>query len=93
MYNFLIGKTIKSVTKMKMINNDDEGFLLIKFTDNTNCLIMGGYDSYTGNSSDEYQTIIDISMCNEKGEYFDDSDTSPFTINGHLTPIINSKKT
>ena len=57
----IIGKTITSVTEMKMPEFDDTGWLKLDFSDGTYCVICAGYGSYTGNSEDEYPTRIGIS--------------------------------
>ena len=56
----LIGKTIANVTVMKREGFDDEGWLRLKFTDGTTCLIVASYGGYTGASEDEYPTYIDV---------------------------------
>jgi hypothetical protein len=58
--NTLIGKTIKSATQMKHPTFDDDGWLLLKFTDGTECLITASYSGYTGESEDEYPTRIGV---------------------------------
>ena len=60
-FNDMVGKTILSVKQMKLKDYDDAGFLRIIFTDNTHCVIFGGYDEiYTGDSNNEYPTLIGI---------------------------------
>lgn len=59
-FNDLVGKTVASATQMKLIQYDDEGYLRLQFTDGTECMIIGGYLSYTGESEDEYPTAIGI---------------------------------
>jgi hypothetical protein len=62
----IIGKTIKNIQQLKEKKYDDEGYLLIEFTDGSKVLIIGGYNpGYTGNSSDEYQTTISIEEGND----------------------------
>lgn len=56
----LIGKTIVCVQQMKLKDYDDEGFLHLEFSDGSHRVIEGGYDGYTGESEDEYKTIIGI---------------------------------
>lgn len=56
----MIGKTITSVDFMTLKGFDDEGFLRLKFSDGTSCIILGGYKSYTGDSADEYPTYIEV---------------------------------
>lgn len=56
----LVGKTIASATHMKLSNYDDEGFLRLTFSDASECVIYGGYGSYTGDSEDAYQTVIGL---------------------------------
>ena len=56
----LVGKTISSITQMKLREYDDMGFLKLEFTDGTFCFIIGGYGGYTGGSEDEYQTVINL---------------------------------
>lgn len=57
----LVGKTITSATQMKHPNYDDNGWLLLKFSDGTECLITASYSGYTGYSEDEYPTRIGLS--------------------------------
>jgi hypothetical protein len=56
----ITGKTIAQVTEMKKPEYDDTGWLKLDFTDGTHCVIWAGYDSYTGDSEDEYPTCIGI---------------------------------
>lgn len=63
----LVGKTIKRVTQMKLASGeDDKGWLLFEFTDGTNTVITADYGGYTGNSMDEYPTMIFVSKVNKK---------------------------
>ena len=56
------GKTIKTARKVACETSDDEGWLLLEFTDGTKCTIVAGYgEEYTGNSEGEYPTSIGIS--------------------------------
>ena len=59
-YKDIIGKTIISVTEMKKPQFDDEGWLRLEFADGTACAIVASYGGYTGNSEDEYPTLIGI---------------------------------
>ena len=68
----IIGKTIKSVTNLKRKDSDDSGYLLMEFTDNTDCVIVGAYGCNTGNSVDEYPTEITIMYKNKNNKYNDD---------------------
>ena len=52
----LIGKTIVSVKKKKLIGSDDEGFLEMQFSDGTKAIIVAYYDG----CEDEYPTGIFI---------------------------------
>ncbi len=55
------GKTIKSAKQMKLRMGDDTGWLLLQFTDGTECAIEAYYsDEYTGDSDAEYPTRIRI---------------------------------
>ena len=40
---------------------DDNGWMLLKFSDGTECLITAGYSEHTGMSEDEYPTRIGLS--------------------------------
>ena len=62
----LTGKTIKSATKMKKPEYDDEGFLRIYFTDGTSCDIVAWYGGYSGDSEDEYPTDISVHECDSE---------------------------
>ena len=55
------GKTIRSATHVKRPATDDEGWLLLEFTDGTQCVVFSWYGGFTGNSEDEYPTGIGIS--------------------------------
>jgi hypothetical protein len=59
-FNDLIGKTIKAVQELKLKEYDDQGYLLMEFTDGSKALIVSSYGSYTGGSEDEYPTYISI---------------------------------
>lgn len=65
----MVGKKIASVSIHTLSGTDDGGFMRIIFTDKTECLIVGSYDAYTGESQDEYPTTI--YLCDE---YFIDKD-------------------
>ncbi len=56
----LIGKTIIEATIKKLANHDDSGYLQLKFSDGSECLIISSYGMYTGDSADEYPTLISI---------------------------------
>ena len=60
-FDYLAGKTIVSATQKKLPDYDDEGFLVLTFSDGTRVAIIGGYGGYTGDSKDEYITQIEIS--------------------------------
>lgn len=59
-YKDLIGKTIVSVQQKKLKGYDDDGFLELKFSDETKVIIVARYGGYTGQSEDEYPTGIFI---------------------------------
>lgn len=59
-FNDLVGKTIKVVQQLQRKGYDDNGFLLIEFTDGEKALIVAGYGGYTGESEDEYPTYIEV---------------------------------
>lgn len=54
------GKTIQSAVQCKRPTNDDDGWLVLRFTDGTACTIVAYYGGYTGGSEDEYPTGIGI---------------------------------
>lgn len=56
----IVGKTIQSATHAKRPEHDDEGWLLLEFTDGSKCVIDAWYGAYTGESEDEYPTSIGI---------------------------------
>jgi len=57
----LVGKTITSAKRKKPVGFDDEGFLLLEFSDGTDALIVAGFeDNYTGNSLGEYPTYLSL---------------------------------
>ncbi|TWU59516.1 hypothetical protein V7x_55940 [Crateriforma conspicua] len=66
-FSDVVGKTIQSATQMKRPETDDDGWLLLEFTDGTRCMVVAYYGGYTGDSEDEYPTGICIS---EKVEGF-----------------------
>jgi hypothetical protein len=55
------GKTIRSATQVKRPDADDDGWLMLEFTDGTKCVIVAWYTGYTGGSVGEYPTGIGIS--------------------------------
>lgn len=59
-FNDLVGKTIKAVQELKLKEYDDQGYLLMEFTDGAKALIVAVYGSYTGESEDEYPTYLRI---------------------------------
>lgn len=58
--NSLIGKTISSAQLMRKAVFDDTGYLELRFTDGTRCVIAAGYSSYTGESEGEYPTFLKL---------------------------------
>lgn len=60
-FKALEGKTIKTATHVKRPTNDDDGWLLLEFTDETKCVICAYYGGYTSESEDEYPTRICVS--------------------------------
>ena len=56
----IVGKTIQAATHVKRPTNDDEGWLLLEFTDGSKCVVYSFYGGYTGESEDEYPTGISI---------------------------------
>jgi hypothetical protein len=57
----LIGKTITNASFKKAVLSDDEGFLVLEFSDDSTCTIIAAYnESWTGNSAGEYPTKIYI---------------------------------
>ena len=56
----LIGKTITAASIEQLAATDDTGFLVLQFSDGSEAVIIAYYDSYTGNSDDEYPTRIGI---------------------------------
>jgi len=60
-FDYLIGKTITSATKMVKDDYDDTGYLKLEFSDGTSVVIVGGFDGdWTGDSEGEYKTTIGI---------------------------------
>jgi hypothetical protein len=72
----LIGKKIIGAKLQRPSNHDDQGFLKLNFSDGSECLIVAGYDFYTGNSSGEYPTSISIieNYSGEAGETLVDAE-------------------
>jgi len=56
----LVGKTIVAAQRMKLKDCDDEGYLLLTFSDQSRALIVASYGSYTGKSEDEYPTFLGL---------------------------------
>jgi hypothetical protein len=56
----LIGKTITNITKKKLVEYDDTGFLELEFSDGVKVLIVSAYKNWTSESLDEYPTDIYI---------------------------------
>lgn len=57
----LVGKTIISAKRKRVIGFDDEGFLVLGFSDGTDALLLSHFeDNYTGNSIGEYPTYLSI---------------------------------
>lgn len=56
----IVGKTIQAATHVKRPTNDDEGWLLLEFTDGSKCVVYSWYGGYTGDSAEEYPTGISI---------------------------------
>ena len=55
----LVGKTITSAKRKKPTCFDDEGFLLLEFSDGTDALLVAHFeDNFTGDSIDEYPTYL-----------------------------------
>ncbi len=67
-YKDLIGKTIVEIKQKKLIGHDDDGYLEIKFSDNTKATIVAFYGARTGNSEGEYPTGIFIEKTYDKLE-------------------------
>lgn len=59
-FNFLIGKKISSVKRMRLSGYDDTGYLFLSFEDGSSCVVVASYGGYTGDSEDEYPTNIFI---------------------------------
>ena len=72
----LIGKKIIGAKLQRPSNHDDQGFLKLNFSDGSECLIVAGYDFYTGNSLGEYPTLISIieNYSGEAGEALVDAE-------------------
>lgn len=57
----MVGKMIRKVEPLKLKGYDDEGYLLIEFTDNTHAVIESYYEKEKTNKSfGEYQTKLKI---------------------------------
>jgi hypothetical protein len=69
----LIGKTIVSAKRKKLVGYYDVGFLELQFSDNTQAVIVATYDcNWTGNSENEYPTRIFVnSKHNQELEDFE----------------------
>ena len=60
-YPSLVGKTIAHVSRLGSGKTDDEGFLLLDFSDNTSALVVCYHlPDYTGKSENEYPTGLDV---------------------------------
>lgn len=56
----LPGKTISEVAMLRRPEFDDEAWLRLRFTDGTECVLVGFYGGFTGNSEDEYPAYIGL---------------------------------
>ena len=56
----LVGKTIESATRMGSVLTDDTGWIELRFTDGTLCVIESSYGVYSGESEYDYPTHIEI---------------------------------
>ena len=63
-WDILQGKTISTIDRASSVSNDsDTGYLVISFSDNSRCLIEGGYvEQCTEGSKGEYPTVIGLKM-------------------------------
>lgn len=57
---YLIGKTIKKISKRGIEGYDDIPYIDIEFTDKSKITIIADYGSYTGESNDEYPRFISV---------------------------------
>lgn len=81
--SFLVGKTITEVIKARHPYYDDEGYIIMRFSDGSEYTIVAGYGSFTGQSCEEYPTSISI----HEGEYLcDDAGVAP--AHKPLAPLI-----
>lgn len=58
----LVGKTIVAAEMKKLKDCDDQGFLLLTFSDQSRALVIASYGGYTGKSEDEYPTYLYLSV-------------------------------
>ena len=56
----LIGKNIVFAEKLKIEGYDDESYLHLVFSDETECWIDSYYGAYSGESLDEYPNYIKV---------------------------------
>ena len=78
----LVGKTIVAARTRKVVQDgavrDDEPFLDLDFSDGEQATIHGGYDKYSPNAADEYQTYVKVEWggdnTEEKKEKKEDGD-------------------
>ena len=56
----LEGKTIETATRMAKPGFDDTAWLHLRFTDGSECCLVGRYGRYTGNSEDDYPASLAI---------------------------------
>lgn len=56
----LIGKTTTNARIQKLPMHDDVGFLKLNFSDDSECTVVASFGTYTGNSLDEYPTLITV---------------------------------
>lgn len=80
--DFLKGKTIEKVEQYKSTVYDDTGYLKITFTNGEHVFIESNYDTYTGESEDEYPTGIEIHP--STGTDFDPFDELDIAVGGDL---------
>lgn len=62
-FNFLHGKTIKSLKRLKLPKYVDDSFILMKFTDGSDLLMSGGHTGqYSPDAIDEYISFLGLEI-------------------------------
>ena len=57
----LVGRTITNAKVQKLSKHDEAGYVVLNFSDGSECFVEASFGTYTGNSLSEYPTLITLS--------------------------------